>query len=272
MLACAIENKKTMIGLEPLYDFVELCLWTGAVAGERPASAIIVAAPGGGKSSLLEKMQCPIAPFVTDMTSREISGTLREFPQATHILLTDMMAIFSHRKSVTQLACSMLSSLTGDAMRSDSFSGNRSPPRMLGLITAIPTKDFMKRQVQSQLASAGFATRFMILRFSYSLATQAKIHDYIKSDLYTRPGEHKPPEIPIGKVFIEIPADMATLIHSLAMTIKSREDELGTRIHHHLRALVKARARRDNREIASTEDTEAIQAYANFFGPEGQML
>ena len=272
MAASVLTKTHNMIGLEPLYDFIELCLWTGAVGGERPASAILVAAPGGGKSSLLEKMHGPSAPFVTDMTSREISGTIREFPHATHILLSDMMAIFAHRKSVTALACSMLSSLTGDAMRNDSFSGNNHAPKQLGLITAIPTRDFAKRQVQSQLASAGFATRFMILRYSYSVGTQCRIHEYIKSDAYTRPSVSAPPQIPLGKEFIEIPSHLADKVHSLAMMIKGREDELGTRIHHHLRSLVKARARRDGRASASDEDIDAIQAYANFFGPEGRTL
>lgn len=262
-----------MIGLAPLYEFVDLCLWTGAVAGERPASAILVAAPGGGKSSLLEKMHCECAPFLTDLTSREISGTLKDFPNATHILLSDMMAIFSHRKSVTQLACSMLSSLTGDSLKNDSFTGQRQSGKMLGLITAVPTKDFAKRQVQSHLSTAGFATRFMILRYQYSVDTQLKIHEYIKSDAYARPnGNHVKPAIPTTKEYVEISPGLADKIHFLSLTIKGEEDELGTRIHHHLRALTKACARKDGRLSATENDVSTVHAYAEFFSPRGRIL
>lgn len=264
--------KSNMIGLEPLYDFVELCLWTGAVKGERPVSAILVAAPGGGKTSVLQAMNCEAAPFVTDLTSREISATLRSHPNATHMLLSDMMNLFSHRKSTTMLACAMLSSLTGDSLRTDSFSGDKVADRQLGLITAIPTNDIAKRQVKQHLSSAGFATRFMILRYTYSPDTVLKIHEYIRSDAYSRPGVTSRLEIPPQKEPIEISPEMAMEIQLLAITIKSEEDVIGTRIHHHLRALVKARARRDGRSAANSEDIEAIKAYAQFFSPRGQML
>lgn len=263
-----------IVGLGPLIDFCELCLWTGAVSGERPASCILVAAAGSGKSSVLEKLQCDAAPLVTDLTSREISAVLRENPGATHILLSDMMAIFSHRSSVVSLACSMLGNLTGDAARTDSFQGGKVEPRQLGLITAIPTPDFQSRKVQRQLNTAGFSTRFMIVRYNYSIQTILRIHEYIKSDLYAKPngnGAHAL-RLPKKRIAISIPEELSEEIYRLATFVKAAEDEIGTRIHHHLRALVKARARRAGREKAIQEDMEAIREYISLFGPKGQTL
>lgn len=262
-----------IVGLAPLLDFCELCLWTGAVEGERPASCILVAAAGAGKTSVLEQLQCPTAPFCTDLTSRELSATLRENPAATHILLSDMMALFSHRRSVVALACSMIGNLTGDAIHNDSFSGNKLEPRQLGLITAVPTKDFQSKRVQEQMQTAGFASRFMVIRYNYSIATILRIHDFIKSDLYTkRNGNGFRPNIPVHKQPIEINPELSQAIYSLAIYVKSQEDEIGTRIHHHLRALVKARARRAGRPTANEEDISIIREYSALFGPKGQTL
>lgn len=263
-----------IIGLSPLLDFLELVIWTGSVTGERPGSAILVAAPGAGKSSVLESLRCDSAPFCTDLTSRELSNVMREHPAATHILLSDMMAIFAHRRSVVALACAMLSNLTGDSLRNDSFSGERKEPRQLGLVTAIPTKDFATRRVQSQLQTAGFATRFMVLRYQYSIKTILDIHEFIKSDQYAKSNGngHKKLAIPIHKAPVAIPRDLAEQVHQLSMFLKTQEDEIGTRIHHHLRALVKARARRAGRDHVIPEDVQVIQGYGSLFGPKGQIL
>lgn len=249
-----------------MYDFVSLCLWTGAVAGERPASAIIVAPPGSGKTSVLERMKGETSPFVSDLTSREISGIMRDYPRATHILLSDMMALFAHKGPVVNLSCSMLGALTGDSLKTDSFSGNTAPVgKKMGLITAIPTYELKTRKVQKALNGAGFATRFMLIHYDYSVETKMKIHQYIREDRYTQEEPPKPFEMPADRKPIFIDPESAHTIHSLSNTVRPDGDEIGTRIHLHLRALVKARARRDSRPTASEEDVSAITAYAEFF-------
>lgn len=265
-------GKSQMIGLEPLYDFVSLCLWTGAVEGERPASAIIVAPPGSGKTSVLERYKGESSPFVSDLTSREISNIVRDHPRATHILLSDMMALFSHKGPVVNLSCSMLGALTGDSLRTDGFSGRDTGGKKMGLITAIPTYDLKKRKIQSILNGAGFATRFMLIHYDYSVDTKMKIHEYIKADLYTTESAPDPFKLPPDREAVYIPSDLATTIHALSQVVKPEGDLIGTRIHLHLRALCKARARREGRPEATREDVEAITAYSEFFGPNGKLL
>ena len=261
-----------MIGLEPLYDFVSLCLWTGAVQGERPASAIIIAPPGSGKTSVLERMKGESSPFVSDLTSREISAILRDHPHATHILLSDMMALFSHKGPVTDLSCSMLGALTGDSLKTDGFTGRDTGGKKMGLITAIPTYDFeTNRKVQRTLNGAGFATRFMRVHYDYRPETKVRIHEYIKADLYTMESAAAPFEVSKDREPIHIEAGLANTIHALSQVVKPNGDGIGTRIHLHLRALVKARARRDGRSAASPEDVSAINAYADFF-TNGKLL
>lgn len=259
-----------MIALEPLYDFLSLVLWTGAVVGERPASCVLIAPPGAGKTSVLEAMQCDAAPMVSDLTSRDLSRVLTEHKKATHILLGDMMSLFGHKTSVVSLTCRMLSSLTGESLLTDSFTGESGHGRQLGMISAIPPEDFATRKVQSHFTAGGFATRFITVQYDYSPTTKARIHDFIMRDLYVSDRGYRFPGVSPEKHAVEIGEDLARDIHSLAQVCKT--DDLGTRIHRHLRALTKARARRDGRLAAMNEDVQAISAYVDFFTGHGKTI
>lgn len=263
-------EKDNMIALEPLKDFLSLCVWTGAVKGERPASAIVIGAPGSGKTSILEMIQCEAAPFLSDLTAREISGLLREHKKATHILLADMMAIFGHRGPVVRLTCRAISSLTGESLLNDPFDGSKQD-RTLGLITAIPSEDIEKnRLVRQNLMAGGFASRFMLVRFDYCRQTVAKIHEYIASDAYIDK-VRTPFEIDGEKKPVLISAEFSRSIMNLALIAKG-SDPIGTRIHHHLRALTKASARRCGRSEVAEEDVRLIQSYADFLSAQGRIL
>jgi hypothetical protein len=258
-----------MVGLESLVDFLSLTMWSGSVAGERPVSVILVAPPGAGKTSLLEKFQGETAIFVSDLTARELSTILKDAPKATHILLGDMLSLFGHKSSVVRLTCRMLSGLTGESLKTDSFTGGASN-RQLGLITAIPPDDLAKRSVQSQLTAGGFASRFVVLRYSYAPNTVRKIHDYIRADRYTKeriqPFVIDPEPVPIA-----INSTISRSIQDLAMALK-QQDSLGTRIHLQLRTLVKAHARRRRAEIVEKQDFSALESHSAFFKLDGRIL
>lgn len=259
--------------MEPLQDFLSLCIWTGAVAGERPVSAIVIAPPGAGKTSLLEMVQCDAAPIVSDITSREIHRILLENHAATHILLKDMMAIFGHKTSVVTLTLRSISSLTGEKMDTDPFSGAQLPNggRMLGLITAIPTQDITQsRRIRTHLTEGGFASRFLLVKYEYKPSTVQKIHEYIASDAYTARVPN-PFHVAKERKPVTLPPDLAHSVHSFALILRG-SDPIGTRIHHHLRALTKAAARRAGRDTVTADDIQLIRSYEDFFSDKGKLL
>jgi hypothetical protein len=259
-----------MIALDALRDFLTTCLWTGAVAGERPVSVIIVAPVGAGKTSTLETLQSESTIYLSDITTRELASALKEKPKARHILLSDLLNLFGHKSHVVKLTCRFLSSLTGESLHSDPFTGERMEPRTMGLISAIPPEDFARRGVQAHLQSGGFGSRFIIARYDYKPSTVQKIHRFIREDRYTL--NHKPMklDIPQDRIPIVIEDALAYEINELAMLLK--KDALGTRIHHHLRSLVKAEARRAGRSKALRCDMERIAEFCDFVSPEGRLL
>jgi hypothetical protein len=252
-----------LIGLRVLQDFLELLVWTGQLEDERPVSAIIVAPPGGGKTSMMEHVQCEQAALVGDLTARNI-GTLCKNEKLTHILVTDMLSIFGHKSSTVDLTVRLISQFTGEAMKQNPFDGSEVKGIRWGLITAIPPEDMKRRKIREHIEGGGFASRFIIVRYTYDLRTVREIHSFIQENGYSE----KSPQIFAIKnpapLRIEIPSMLATKIKEEALLLRKQGD-FGFRLHRHLRALVKAAARRAGRTRAVDKDVALILRYSEFF-------
>lgn len=251
-----------------LLDFVKLLIWTGQLADERPVSAIIVAPAGSGKTTMLETLQCEQAPFLGDLTARPLSGIVRGSDKVTHILLGDMLSLFGHKDTTVKLTLRLVSQMTGEKIMHDPWSGEAIQPRMIGLITAIPPEDYIKHR--RHVKTGGFASRFMVAKYSYKPQTIASIHRFISENRYaTLLGKPFVMENP-GKFNVEISKTISEEIKDFGMAIK--DDPLGFRAHRHLRALVKAQARRIGRNIVKIEDFRMVQSYCDFFSSDGKEI
>jgi hypothetical protein len=269
----AAEHKigEGLIGIGPVIEFLITVLWTAKVKGERPVSVILVAAPGHGKTSILMHLLSEWTHFTDDLTSREFSAILGEYPQMTHLLLGDMTSIFNRKNSTSDLTCNILRRAIEEGVEVDSFSGKHfdGGRRRIGFITAIPPTDLHSRKISEQLEEGGFASRFIVARYAYSQITRRKIHEYIRSDAYTQAKEHIL-EFDDRQGEITIPSRIANDLHILSMSIK--RDPLGARAHHHLRALAKASALEHKREVVNEVDFRRIEMYADFFTAKGKVL
>ncbi len=177
--------------------------------------------------------------------------------------------MFGHKKSTVELTKQIIAKLTGEMIDTNPWSGEKMEPRSLGLITAIPDKDFPK--YQKEIDKGGFGSRFLIAKFSYGASAQSKIHHHIASNSYatskvTPPLAIKNP----GKWIIKIPKPVAAKIQMLSFEIA--RDPLGFRAHRQIRSLVKASARSKGRKVASMSDYQAVESLRNFFVGDGKQL
>lgn len=251
---------ESLAQLGPLQDFLRLLIWTGQLSDERPVSAIVIAPAGTGKTTLLEGLSCEQAQFVGDLTSRPLSMLVKSSDKMTHILLGDMLSIFGHKSATVKLTMRLISQMTGEKLLHDPFTGEAIRPRKIGLITAIPPTDYKKEQQRIQ--DGGFATRFIEVRYNYKPSTIASIHKWIQNNRYTEPVKPFAISNPMQSV-IEIPKELSEEINLFGLTLK--KDKTGFRVHRHLRALVKASARRNSRMTATKFDLETVKSYCDFF-------
>lgn len=257
-----------LVGLEPVLEVVKTIIWTGQLHGERPASAIICAEVGSGKTSVLEKIGCETAVFLSDFTSREAKEIVRN-EKLTHVMIGDLLSVLNHKSGTVKLSLNILSKMTGDTINRDPWDGSPIQPRKLGVITAIPPSELHAPKLRSILWSSGFASRFIIIRYTYTSKTIKRIHDYIASNAYinVRPFVM---EIERAAIDIEIPHHLSQLIQALSGKIAN--DRIGARAHHHLRALVKARARMRRSMVAEKIDLDTVEAICDFFTEDGRTI
>lgn len=256
-------------GMSRLEEMIEAFLWSGWIVGERPVSAIIVAPPGAGKSSLLEIFDSDFSPFTSDATSREISRLLRDKKSATHMLIGDFMSVIRHKQSTTDLTINMLSQLSGDTLRTDAFTGDNMSRRM-GIITAIPPDDMKNRKVRKALGEAGFASRFLVAEYSYAPQTIARIHQYIADGKY----RHEVPTVTLRvgppPREIKVSKTMAAEIKSLGLIVK--RDPIGARAHHYMRTLAMSIAAREGDKCVKEKHIKRLAAMSEFFSQGGVTL
>lgn len=258
---------ESLFQLGTITDFVRILIWTGQLFDERPISAIIQAPAGAGKTTILESLACAQATFQGDFTARTATQILRD-EKITHILLGDMLSLFAHRASTVKLSMSVISKMTGEKLKSDPFSGENIPERQIGLITAIPTEDF--KRYSKHINPGGFASRFMLIKYSYKPSTIASIHRFIAENKYSAAQESNFEIKAPAKILVSIPPKISDLIKDFGQQIK--RDPLGFRAHRHLRALVKAQARRNGRNLVTPEDFKLIESYCDFFTTQGKEL
>lgn len=264
------EMSEALLQMNVLTDFVKLIIWTGQLADERPASALIVAPPGAGKTTVLQALECEQAKFETDLTARPLGNIVIGNEKLTHILLGDFMALFGHKESTVKLTLQTVARLTGETLQMNPWTGAAMPPRQLGLITAIPPEDFSERHIAKHFNSGGFASRFIIIRYNYKPSTVAAIHRFIAKNGYAKNGTENFLMKNPGKWKINVPSKIANLIKDFGQSIS--EDELGFRIHRHLRALVKADARRNAESVCTMKHFERVESYTEFFTQDGKAI
>jgi len=258
-----------MIAVDPILDFLNICVWTAALEDEPPVSVVIVSESSSGKSMMLKKLQCPISVFLTDMTTRDLSAVMADREKRI-ILLSDMQAIFSHKSTVVGTTCQALRNLLEEGIYNDPFSGAE-VSRRFGMITAIPPKEF--RHVNRVFVSGGLDTRFLVFEFEYTKGTISRIHDFIEKGGYSKTGEEEalpglPPDGTSRKVLL--PRPVARKCRDLAAILK--RDNAGLRTHHQIRRLVMANAARRHRKVATMQDYELIERYADFLNPRRESV
>jgi hypothetical protein len=231
-----------LIGVNKLREFVQSLILTGRLKCSQPVSAMIIAEPERGKTSIVVEKQCEALAIMTDVTGKGLQILCQMNPRTTHIVINDMGIVGGHSPKTQNYFYAMLMAMTEEGIRSvanpDGVEATKAGRRgFIGCITTTQATD--KRHAWHK---RGLARRIVPFHFDYSEALVLKIKGEIdkdKSANFESINSFKIPEAPIQ---VEIDEKFSNEIRKLADVRAEKLRQLGISLLKNYRSLAKGHA------------------------------
>jgi len=180
------------MGVELASEFVNTVVLTGSIEGVNPASAMLIANPEHGKTSIvLEKSNDQVIPL-TDVTGKGLQFLCQMKPDATHFVINDMGIIASHNGKTREFFYGMLLAMTEEGMKTiaspDGVQSIKTGRKgIIGCITSDQAKDS-----RAWWQKRGLSRRLIPFHYAYSESLIIKIKDNIVKGHHVSFEEPKP--------------------------------------------------------------------------------
>lgn len=244
-----------LVGMDFVTEFVESIIATGRLKRRDPLSAILIAHPEMGKTSIVTQKTCKNVQSFTDVTGKGLIAIVQMRPELTHIVLNDLVAIMSHRETVNKYTQAMITAITEEGLQSIAdptgittyASGKRG-------IIACTTLD-LSRDGRTWWKKTGLSSRMIPFAYEHSAELMIQIKDIIDGDEQEKikPGEYRlPPKL----IEVQLAEKYTKQIRTLADR-KSRElGETGYRRLKQFRSLAMGHALRRSRKRPAVNQEE----------------
>lgn len=261
-----------LIGVNRLREFVQALILTGRVKHSQPVSAMIIAEPERGKTSIVVEKQCEAIMVMTDITGKGLQLLCQMNPRTTHFVINDMGVIGGHSPKTQNYFYAMLMAMTEEGIRSianpdgieTAVAGRRG---FIGCITTSQAND--KRHSWHK---RGLARRILPFHFDYSEALILKIKSEIDKDKPAGFESNDIFKIPEANIAVEISEKASIEIRKVADIRAIEMGQLGISLLKNLRTLAKGHAllRTWKNPIVTEHDVEFIkniQVYLDWIKP-----
>lgn len=291
-----------MIKVEPILDIIETILWTSMIKDEKPASAILIAGVGFGKSAILEKSykapkvkeewrdikgkdgaitkaktqtvtQIGTVLYTTDSTPYTLYhkyGDLLKSGKIKHIVIPDFLSILTKNKEAMPDTIRFYNSLIEEGIfRIESRYSDfvTEVPVQVGLITAVSSQDYDIRRKTQNWGAMGFLSRVLPVSYSYTNNTKGKIlHSTFLREYHSEVNFVL--KFPDKQISVDLPLKFEKPITKLANNIKDATDEVGARRQKQLMTFLMGTALKQGRDIVNAEDVEILMKYSKFFNSD----
>jgi hypothetical protein len=253
-----------LIGTALISEFVDSILHTGFLIGDAPQSAMLIASPESGKTSIVENKECRSVGFVSDMIGSGLLEELSEKSYLRHIIINDMIAIMAHKEITNQRTFSVMSALTEEGLGKVMLPGGLSVDfgkRKLGFICCIPSE--LAKDNRRWWNKSGFMTRMIPFNYEYSESLLIEIKKtIIISGAYEAAKHTVKYAVPVKKYNVIITPAFARLVQEIADKVAERMGEKGIRRGKQFRALVRGHALTQKRTDVLATDVEFLKRIA----------
>lgn len=265
-----------MIGVEPIEQILEACIWSAYVAGERPVSMLLIGHVESGKSSILERFRGNSGlHFLNDVTGWALTSPTRGIlarlinNQIKHILVPDMLVPTGRNSDTVETFITFLNVLIEEgAVSIQTYATKLELPQPIrcGFIGAIATEELERRR--RQWLRLGFMSRLLPVSYSYSAPTIADI----KQSIARR--EHRNEQLillnlPDKSVEINLTPEIANKLMLLEPSVNQQlhtaERLYGFRLQKHLQTFALAHALACGRDSTTQEDYSFVAESSRYF-------
>jgi hypothetical protein len=230
------------MGFELLRDFVTSVLMTGRVKGIDPLSALLIAYPERGKTSIVLERPCKSVVAVSDCTGRGLQEICKHRPEVSHIVLSDMITVLAHRGTVARYTISILNAMTEEGIQAIAFPGSIEVfPNGRRAIIACLTPELVSDH-RHWWNKTGFTSRMLPFAFEHSKELQLKIKDALADGKQEHDKNVLALTVPDGRITVEFNQTAKRIIKSLAERKAKEFDEIGYRRIKQYRALAAGHA------------------------------
>ena len=265
-----------MVGVEPIEQIVEACVWSAYIKGERPLSMLLIGHVESGKSSILERFR-GIAGlyFLNDVTAWALTSPTRGVlpkllnNKIKHLLVPDMLVPTGRNSDTVETFITFLNVLIEEgAVSIQTYATKLELPEPIrcGFIGAIATEELERRR--RQWLRLGFMSRLLPISYSYSAATIADIKQSIarREHRSEKPILLNLPDKPIEvNLTLEVANKLMLLEPAVNQQLHTAEKLYGFRLQKHLQTFALAHALACRRESTTQADYDFVAMSSRYF-------
>lgn len=267
----------SLIGVELLSEFIETIVLTGRVSRVDPVSALMIAGPESGKTSIAAEKECKSVAVFTDITGGGLLELCKYKQEVTHIVLNDLTVVTGHSKKTGAYLFSILNAMTEEGIKATAFPGHvetyQSGKRaLIGCVTLDMVND--KRRWWNAM---GFSSRAIPICYQQSEPLIIRIQNGIKHS-FQNPDTKTiqktiSVKVPDALVRVNLPARYADEIHRLSKAKADQLMEIGHRRLKQFLSLAMAHSLKRGWKDATvnSEDVrfiESVQSFISFTTPK----
>jgi hypothetical protein len=231
-----------LMGVELASEFVHTIVLTGSVENANPVSAMIVANPEQGKTSVVLEKSCDSVIPLTDVTGKGLKFLCQMKPEASHFIINDMGIVMAHSGKSREYFFGMLLAMTEEGIRTTASPDGvetikTGKKAIIGCITSDQARDN-----RSWWQRRGLARRLVPFHYGYSEALVVRIKNEIVKGHHVSFTDTLAPSYPKGKINVAMDAAHGEQMRKISDNKANRLGQLGISLLLRYQAMAKGHA------------------------------
>lgn len=231
-----------LLGVGLASEFVHTVVLTGAVERVAPVSAMLIANPENGKTSIaIEKTSEERVLPLTDVTGKGLKFLCQMKPDVTHFVINDMGIVMAHSAKSREYFFGMLLAMTEEGIKTMASPDGIESVKLgrKGIIACITTDQAQDNRMWWQ--RRGLARRMVPFHFALSEGLIIKIKDNIMRG-HVAAFEDTKPSYPKLAINVHLDDKLAVKVRELSDQKAPALGQIGISLQIRYQALVKAHA------------------------------